>query len=200
MVEGTVLKGSMEKRDAILASAKHEFLRYGYEQASLRDICSKADMTTGALYFYFKNKADLFDTLVRDSAIEMQDMIDSKLNSKFNGDGDNSSSKNDFVEFLYSHKDEIQLLAFHSKGTKYEGYLRRIEDQVTNTIQKFMEEKSGKDINREIAHLISRMQVSCYTTIASKDYTLEQAAELSKNMSAFNSAGINGLLDSLKSE
>ena len=45
-----------EKKDLLLRSAQTEFLKYGYDKASLRNICRNADMTTGALYFFFKNK------------------------------------------------------------------------------------------------------------------------------------------------
>lgn len=39
---------------SILASAKKEFLAYGYEKASLRQICKQANVTTGALYKRYK--------------------------------------------------------------------------------------------------------------------------------------------------
>ena len=48
----------------ILESAKAEFLSKPYEDVSLREICSKAGVTTGALYKRFTNKEALFDALV----------------------------------------------------------------------------------------------------------------------------------------
>ena len=47
-----------------MESAKEEFLSKSYEQVSLRDICSKAGVTTGALYNRFSNKEELFEALV----------------------------------------------------------------------------------------------------------------------------------------
>ena len=41
--------------------AKEEFMEKGYNKASLRSICSKAGITTGALYFFFENKEDLYE-------------------------------------------------------------------------------------------------------------------------------------------
>ncbi|MBQ8826815.1 MAG: helix-turn-helix transcriptional regulator, partial [Oscillospiraceae bacterium] len=40
----------------LIETAKKEFLDKGYEKASLRKICADADVTTGAMYFFFKNK------------------------------------------------------------------------------------------------------------------------------------------------
>ena len=51
------------KRD-LVASATEEFAEHGYEGASLRQICSKAGVTTGALYFFFDSKEDLFKSVV----------------------------------------------------------------------------------------------------------------------------------------
>ena len=44
---------SGETKRGLIASATEEFAEYGYEGASLRQICSKAGVTTGALYFFF---------------------------------------------------------------------------------------------------------------------------------------------------
>ena len=49
-----------EKRRLLIEAAKKEFLEKGYNKASLRTICNKAGMTTGALYFFFDNKEDLY--------------------------------------------------------------------------------------------------------------------------------------------
>ncbi len=43
----------------LIDAAKKEFLDKGYEKASLRKICADADVTTGAMYFFFKNKQRL---------------------------------------------------------------------------------------------------------------------------------------------
>ena len=45
-----------ETRQHLLECAKREFLEKGYMKASLRNICKEAGVTTGALYFFFKDK------------------------------------------------------------------------------------------------------------------------------------------------
>jgi len=49
-----------ETRSRIIKSAEKEFAELGYEKASLRHICANAGVTTGALYFFFRDKDDLF--------------------------------------------------------------------------------------------------------------------------------------------
>lgn len=48
----------------IIAAARKEFYEYGFTQASLRKIASRAEVTTGALYTRYKNKDELFEYLV----------------------------------------------------------------------------------------------------------------------------------------
>ena len=56
---------SIEPR--ILQAAKEEFLSKPYERVSLREICAKAGVTTGALYNRYKNKEELFDALTSET-------------------------------------------------------------------------------------------------------------------------------------
>jgi AcrR family transcriptional regulator len=56
-----------ERRAHILEVAAREFGALGYEGASLNRILEKADLSKGAAYYYFDDKADLFLTVVRHS-------------------------------------------------------------------------------------------------------------------------------------
>lgn len=53
-----------ETRKWILNSATEEFYEKGYQDSSLRHICTNVGVTTGAVYFLFKNKEELFKTIV----------------------------------------------------------------------------------------------------------------------------------------
>ena len=53
-----------DTRTALLKSGKQEFLEHGFKNASLRAICSHANVTTRAFYAHFKSKEALFAALV----------------------------------------------------------------------------------------------------------------------------------------
>ena len=55
-----------ERRNAILAIAREEFITHGYENASLNTIIAEAGISKGSLYYYFEDKADLFMTVFAD--------------------------------------------------------------------------------------------------------------------------------------
>ncbi len=53
-----------ERQRQILDAAQEEFGRHGFEKASLNHIIAAADLSKGALYYYFDNKADLYVSVV----------------------------------------------------------------------------------------------------------------------------------------
>ena len=55
---------SAETKECILRAARQEFAARGFQGSSLRRICAGAGVTTGALYFFFKGKDDLFETVL----------------------------------------------------------------------------------------------------------------------------------------
>lgn len=51
-------------KEQILITALHLFAETGYEAVSVSDIAGKLGMTKGALYRHFKNKRDIFESLL----------------------------------------------------------------------------------------------------------------------------------------
>ena len=53
-----------DTKEKILMTALHLFARDGYEAVSVRNIAEALGMTKGALYRHYKNKRDIFDSIV----------------------------------------------------------------------------------------------------------------------------------------
>jgi TetR/AcrR family transcriptional regulator, acrAB operon repressor len=53
-------------RATLLKTALSVFSAKGYSAATLDDLAKAAKMTRGAIYWHFKNKADLYNTLVEE--------------------------------------------------------------------------------------------------------------------------------------
>jgi len=54
-------------------------MQKGYQGASLRNICKNAGVTTGALYFFFRDKEELFDYLVQPVLEMVQNMMEAHM-------------------------------------------------------------------------------------------------------------------------
>jgi len=59
------------RREQILSCAAKVFAKKGYHETSISDICKKSDVARGTVYLYFKNKRDIFDTLIRSFTASM---------------------------------------------------------------------------------------------------------------------------------
>lgn len=53
-----------ETRESILKAAGKLFVQKGFDGASMMDVARKAKVTKGLLFYYFKNKQDLFDQVL----------------------------------------------------------------------------------------------------------------------------------------
>lgn len=60
----------------ILNCAEAEFLENGFKDASLRKIAKKSKVTTGAIYGYFKDKDDLFVSIVKEFVNGLYNLIE----------------------------------------------------------------------------------------------------------------------------
>lgn len=67
-----------ETKENILHTALRLFARNGYEAASVSDIAGELGITKGALYRHYKNKRDIFDSIV-----ERMYQIDAERAKKF---------------------------------------------------------------------------------------------------------------------
>ncbi|MBE0448755.1 MAG: TetR/AcrR family transcriptional regulator [Actinobacteria bacterium] len=54
------------KRRHILDSALRVFARKGFYETSVQDICKEADVSVGAIYFYFPNKDSVYEAVYSD--------------------------------------------------------------------------------------------------------------------------------------
>jgi TetR/AcrR family acrAB operon transcriptional repressor len=66
---------ALETRNQILDTAERVFLQKGVSRTSLDDIAAAAGVSRGAIYWHFKNKADLFEAMMQRNALPMEEMV-----------------------------------------------------------------------------------------------------------------------------
>lgn len=57
----------MNNRAVILKAAMELFAYFGYEATGIQEICDASEITKPTLYYYFKNKNGLIETLLREN-------------------------------------------------------------------------------------------------------------------------------------
>ena len=68
-------KDKDEVRQRILAAAKELFVQQGYKKTTIRQIVEKSGVLTGSIYYFFKNKEDIFQSLVMELLGQCTDLI-----------------------------------------------------------------------------------------------------------------------------
>ena len=130
-----------ETKERLLACAKKEFVEKGYAKASLRAICREAGVTTGALYFFFQDKDDLFCSLVSHVLIRVRELIaahreteaDEAAKSVISSGHDDSSEvelTKILVHELYRNREEVLLLINGAGGSSMENAVDLIIDEM----------------------------------------------------------------------
>src|ERR1043165_9375663 len=67
---------ALETRSRILDAAEQGFHAKGVSHASLEEIATAADVTRGAIYWHFKDKAKLFDAMMQRVVLPAEDLLE----------------------------------------------------------------------------------------------------------------------------
>lgn len=183
----------------LIAAAKKEFLNKGYEKASLRRICADADVTTGALYFFFKNKQDLFKSVVAGKAERLLKLIKRQTDSEVNGTGNYEKYQREMNEFLCSNKDEVRILLDKSAGTSYENFREEYGLAVAQGFIAFYNKFGGTEEYIGIMNLIVHMRVQGYIEMLKGDYDMDRMMKFSALMEVYGNSGFAGMMKQFKS-
>lgn len=168
-----------ETKERLLESAKAEFAEKGYMKASLRKICAGAGVTTGALYFFFKDKEDLFTAIVGQpfeglKKIMLQHFADerdiltssdmSKLKEHIDGGHDEIATA--LIHHLYSNYDAFTLLLTKSQGSKFESCVDEVVEMTETVYCTMAENMAGMlpntRVNTYMRHWLTHMIIDAF--------------------------------------
>src|ERR1700720_4697141 len=64
-----------DTRSRVQSVALELFAEHGYEKTSLREIAERLGVTKAALYYHFKTKDDIIESLVHDRLTRLEDLV-----------------------------------------------------------------------------------------------------------------------------
>lgn len=194
-------------REKIISSAREEFLKHGYVEASLRVIAEKAGLTKGAVYSYFENKDALFCELTTPAI--------SFIESEFQHDNCHYDFKTKDALFdsyevtiqgfrscsqavLDNHK-SFKLLLFCSAGSSLENYKETIIQLYAQNFYKvcsfFTKTESYHKgvINEMFIHTLATTYVSFLEEIVLHEPERKEVDDYVEQMAIFVHSGIEKL-------
>ncbi len=188
------VKEKEETKAKIIAAAKEEFATYGFEKSSLRRISLKAGCTTGAIYFFFKDKDDLFCTIANQILKPIQLAIhehiaNDKKNISFEPEFDEEIELADkLVDILYSHYDESLILLSKAAGSSLENISDLIVDELEQEYGKLAHlyaKQEGKEVDEYMVHWLSHLYVEAYIHLVTHETDPKEAKKRTRKIMIF---------------
>ncbi len=155
----------IETRDSILHVSKELFFKNGFKHTSIRQIASKANVTSGALYKHFSSKEDILDTIISPHVDDWWENCNRLLHeferdlpkAKTTEDINrllNRNGSNWIYTYMRRNPDIWRYIFFHSAGTKYETFFddfMKYETDITlKILNKIDSEKKYLEVASEI--------------------------------------------------
>ncbi len=191
-----------ETKELILQIARDEFMKKGFQNASMRTIAGKVGITATALYRHYASKEDIFDALVEPAISGWETMFKTETKRQVGTARENgieamwhdTEQARLIVDMIYRDFDTQKLLFCKSKGTKYEDYLHVIVTQVQTATLEFMKELEQKGVrinhvDEKEMHLILSAQYSAMLDMIVHDYSYDEAYHYVDTLASFFKEG-----------
>ena len=104
--------------EEIFNAAKKALLEKGYNNTSMEDIISQTNLSKGGVYYYFKNKEDLFLNLLYSCTLKYHNLIN--LNDFIRDNNPIHTVCNYYLNYLISNVEEIDIISSVYIDTRYD--------------------------------------------------------------------------------
>lgn len=185
-----------ETKINIINAAKKEFLENGYKDASLRHICKSAGVTTGALYFFFKNKEELLDTILGPLIEGYKKLVRSLFTKDGSGESQNGDSM--MIEYLYKNREAAIILIDCCRGTKYETLLGTIYSGMKHGFESMFRAGGIDDVDGKLVEILASMKMKGYLNLLKSDYGTCELKKIAQSLGAYWDSGFFALVNVLK--
>lgn len=174
--------------DSLLLCAKNEFLEKGFKDASLRVIAENANTSTSSIYTRFKDKAGLFNAIVKSAADNFEQRYEKELDifdkmapmdwDKMLEYTDNQ--QNLLIDMIYNDFSAFKLLVCHAEGTVFSDFINHVVEQDVQYTIKYIESIGNdaivsKRLTPELLHILCSSYWSGIFEIVVHDMSKEDA-------------------------
>lgn len=191
----------------VLDAAETLFARKGYHQTSMEEIADLAEVSTGTVYFYFKNKEDLLIKLMQEIGYYLRELLGTELEQTALSLASLRNIAGAFFrDFCIRHPEKISIFFRESAGQSPE-----VEDQrkilfvkltsdIREAIKKIVEQLGRRFVADSSPEVIAVCIVGIYERIACHYFLWqdhpENIAVIAEDTITFMLGGVENLLES----
>ncbi|MFV0528852.1 MAG: TetR/AcrR family transcriptional regulator [Lachnospiraceae bacterium] len=184
------MKQENDTKAKLLKAAKEVFMEKGYQNASLRHICRQAGVTTGALYFFFQDKEDVFTAIVKEPIEGLYHIMlahiqeEKSLGEEIMSSGETEEALHlalsmHLVEYLYQYRDEFLLLLTKAAGSRYENAYEDLVDVLESAYSEIAAEMAAKyghpTIDKASLHTLFHLMAEIFILPLTHGMPIEEA-------------------------
>jgi AcrR family transcriptional regulator len=142
-------------RDRILKTARQLLPRYGYNGVSIRAIAEKARLTTGAIYFHFKDKQEIYRTICFEAIDTLISRFREGIRSRKTPSQKLISTFDSYIDFFYNNRDHYNILMeykahYHTDGNGHDLEIARKMSEMTDLMEETIREGSRDGSFRDV--------------------------------------------------
>jgi len=154
------------KCDLIRRAAKKLFAERGLDATTVREIAREAGYTTGALYFHYESKEELYADILRESLDQLYACVSSAAEACVNPLDGLGAAFRALVRFYDENPRDLDLSLYLMQGTQPRGltsrFNRELNNRLMDTLGVFRTRLAAlrvraKDLDMEVAGLFDEM-------------------------------------------
>jgi len=120
-----------ERVERILNAGKKLFLKKGYLGTTMRDIALEAELSTGAIYVYFKGKDEIYGRVCEEAFHILNELLEKAQKSNGTPLERLEAIARAYVGFYTDHEDYFDIISFNDLGFKKVG----LSEELLKTIE-----------------------------------------------------------------
>ncbi|MFP4016272.1 MAG: TetR/AcrR family transcriptional regulator [Halanaerobiales bacterium] len=197
-----------EIREAIIEAAREEFIKHGYQKASIRQIAKEAGVIPSNIYNYFGGKDDMFGEVLKPLIIELQNFKSFMKKWEFSNDlpkkhqdlGQHRKIMVESIKIVDRYRDLFKLLIFNSHGSSYEDYINKMVTWFTDNMYLHFERDTGGLMSKFLIHNTTSIWFNFIKEILRYDVRGKEMQQATADMMTFIYSGHVGLMEWKKSQ
>jgi AcrR family transcriptional regulator len=182
-------------RVKLIEAAKAEFLRRGYQKASLRAISQAAGVTTGAIYFFFGSKDSLFHAVVDKTADALRACLIEGAQKEYSGETSGEDNDRAFIECLHQHPEEAIILLEKSADSPLAGFRQELTKLLEDGFVRFFFRAGGAEADLPLIKLLVEQRVHVILALIAQRLDLETTMRYAVLIGAYGDAGFAGMMN-----
>lgn len=195
--------------ERLLQCGKEEFLKKGYNDASLRTIAAKAGTSTNSIYVRFRDKEGLFEAIVQPVVDGVMELFCS-IQETFHGfDAETQRERmNEYsfggmermLDYMYENFDAFRLLLDASYGTRFQNFVDELARLEVEYTYKYLEAVGFSGIEKgevteEFLHIVNTAYFEGVFEVIRHQMDRKTAGRYIRMLERYHAAGFGTLLD-----